>query len=291
MKNTFLKLGLLAAVVVGMVACNDSVQNDDEAKIVENEQQIEKYLADSAITAIRDSSGLYYVVKKSNPTGAKPKSEEAVTINFNAYLLNGTKIWSSENTNKYPFMRPYGLGFFLRGVERGLNLIRTGESATFYMPFYLAFGSFAYDNIPAYSVIKMNVEFVSSRTEVKQIDDFIQQKQFPVSERSADNLVIVRTNTVTGDTIGSGKSVTVNYKGKFLTDEIFDKGEQPLTFTTGTNRVVPGFDRAIRKMRKGEKAIIIFPSALGYGKNGGKDGYGNFVIYPYTPIQFEIEVK
>ncbi|MCF2445278.1 FKBP-type peptidyl-prolyl cis-trans isomerase [Dyadobacter sp. CY345] len=291
MKSTFLKLGLLAAVVVGMVSCNDSVENDDEAKIVENEQQIEKYLADSSITATRDSSGLYYVVKKSNPTGAKPKTQEAVTINFNAYLLNGTKIWSSENADKYPFMRPYGLGFFLGGVERGLNLIRTGESATFYMPFYLAFGSFAYDKIPAYSVIKMNVEFVSSRTEVKQIDDFIQQKQFPVSERSTDNLVIVRTNTVTGDTIGSGKVVSIAYKGKLLTGEVFDKGEKPLSFTTGRNEVIPGFDRAIRKMRKGEKATIIFPSTLGYGKNGAKDGYGNYVIYPYSPLQFDVEVQ
>ena len=291
MKSTFLKLGLLAAVVVGMVACNKSVENDDEAKIVENQQQIEKYLADSAITATRDSSGLYYVVKKANPTGVKPKLEESVRINFNAYLLNGTKIWSSDNTDKFAFIRPYGLGFFLRGVERGLNLIRTGESATFYMPFYLAFGSYAYDNIPAYSVIKMNVEFVSSRTEVQQIDDFIKEKQFPVSERTTDNLVIVRSNTVTGDTIGSGKSVTVGYKGKFLTGETFDKGDKPLTFTTGTNYTKPGFDRAIRKLRKGEKAIIMFPSALGYGKEGAKDGYGNYVILPYTPLQFEVEVQ
>ena len=240
------------------------------------------------------NSGTFFdhVIKKGNPTGAKPQLGESVRLNFNAYLLNGTKIWTSENTDKIPYIRPYGLGFFLlRGLERGMNLLRTGESATFYMPFYLAFGSYAYDNIPAYSVIKMNIEFVNSRTEVKQIDDYLQEKQFPVSDRTADNLVLIRTNTVSGDTIGPGKTVTVKYQGKLLTGQIFDKGTTPLTFTTGTGQVKSGFDRAVRKMRKGEKAIAIFPSNLGYGKEGARNANGEYLILPYSPLQFELEVQ
>jgi len=289
MKSKLLTLGMLIAAVVSMVACTKSMENNDEEMVLKNQQQIEKYLADSAITAVKDSSTLYYVIRKANPTGSKPKEGESVRINFNAFLLDGTKIWSSENTDKFPFVRPYGFGFLLKGMERGLNIIRTGEVATFYLPFYLAYGSYDYGNVPAYSVIKVNVEFVSTRGEVKQIDDFIQEKQFTVSERTADNLVIVRSNTVTGDTIGSGKAVNIKYKGKFLSGQIFDNGEKPLAFTTGTNAVVPGFDRAVRKMRKGEKAIIIFPSALGYGKNGYIIN-NQYAIYPYSPLQFEIEV-
>jgi FKBP-type peptidyl-prolyl cis-trans isomerase len=168
--------------------------------------------------------------------------------------------------------------------------MRVGESATFYMPFYLAFGSYAADDIPAYSVIKMNMELVSSRTEVQQIDDYIKEKQLTVTERSADNLVIVRTNTVTGDTIGIGKSVSIRYQGKLLTGGIFDKGATPYTFTTGSPSVIPGFDRAIRKLRKGEKATIIFPSALGYGKTGSQGTSIFTTIYPYSPITFDVEV-
>jgi len=290
MKRKILTLGIVMAVIVGMVGCNKGIENDDEQKAVENQQQIEKYLADSSITATRDSSGLYYVIKKANPTGAKPKAEESIRLNFNGYTLDGRKVISSENTDKIPLVLPYNMGFLLRGMERGINLMRIGESATFYMPFYLAFGSYASDGIPAYSVIKMNMELVSSRTEVQQIDDFIKDRQLTVSERSADNLVIVRTNTVTGDTLGKGKVVSIKYKGMLLTGAVFDPGTKPLDFTTGNGRTIPGFDRAIRKMRKGEKAIIIIPSALGYGKNGVQGSSIFNTIYPYAPITFDVEV-
>lgn len=290
MKRKILTLGMVMAVIVGMVSCNKGIENNDEEKVVENQQQIEKYLADSSITATRDSSGLYYVIKKANPTGAKPKAEESVRLNFNGYTLDGRKVISSENTDKIPFVLPYNMGFLPIGMERGINLIRVGESATFYMPFYLAFGSYASDNIPAYSVIKLNMELVSSRTEVQQIDDFIKEKQLTVSERSTDNIVIVRNNIVTGDTIGIGKAVNIKYQGKLLTGVIFDKGSLPLAFTTGDGRNIIGFDRAIRKLRKGEKATIIFPSALGYGKKGAPNSNGGYAIYPYSPIMFDVEV-
>ncbi len=70
----------------------------------------------------------------------------------------------------------------------------------------------------------MNIEVVSSRTEVQQIDDFIAANKLTVSDRTTDNLVIVRTNTVTGDSIGIGKTVSITYKAKLLTGAIFDNG-------------------------------------------------------------------
>jgi len=290
MKSTFLKLGLLAAVVVGMVACNNSVGNDDEAKIVENQQQIEKYLADSALVATRDSSGLYYVVRKANPTGNKAQAGDEVNLKFDGYLLNGTKVLSSTNDKNIPFTYPFGSGvnFLLPGMEIAVNRMRVGEVNTIFMPFYLAYGSYNQGNIPAYSVIKMNIQILASRSEKQQINDFLIKKQFVVSERTSDDLVIVRTNTVAGDTLGVGKSVNVKYTLKFLDDTKVQENTYPLT--TGTGSVIPGFDRAVRKMRKGEKIIAIFPSSLGYGKKGQTNSVGGFLIQPYAPLQYELEV-
>ncbi|MBE9465656.1 FKBP-type peptidyl-prolyl cis-trans isomerase [Dyadobacter subterraneus] len=293
MKSKFLTLGVMLAGLVGMISCNKGMEYDDEAKAVENQQSIEKYLADSSITATKDSSGMYYVLRKANPAGAKPKAEEGVRLNFNGYTLDGRLVASSVNTDKIPFVRPYNLGFLLGGMERALNILRVGESATLFMPFYLAFGSYSSDNIPAYSVIKMNIEVVNSRSEVQQIDDFIAANKLTVSERTTDNLVIARTNTVTGDSIGTGKIVNISYKGKLLTGATFDNGDKPYSFTTGTGGMtggpVIGFDRAIRKLRKGEKATIVFPSAIGYGK-AGVQASGIYYIYPYSPISFDVEV-
>ncbi|WP_254561625.1 FKBP-type peptidyl-prolyl cis-trans isomerase [Dyadobacter diqingensis] len=287
MKSNFLKLGMLIAVVVGMAACNKSIENNDEEKLVENERQIEKYIADSALTATRDSSGLYYVVRKANPTAKTPKIGDKVNIKFNGYLLNGTKVVSSENDKSLPFLYPFGtgLGYVLAGMELSINRMRVGEVNTIFMTFPFAFGSYAQGNIPAHSALKMNIELVSSRTEVEQIDDFLTKKQFTVSERTSDNLVIVRTNTVTGDTLGVGKSVNVKYTLKLLDDTKVQ--ESTYSITTGTNGAIAGFDRAVRKMRKGEKIITVFPSSLGYGKQLIN---GTVSIPPYSPLQYELEV-
>lgn len=289
MKGNFLKMGMLIAVVVGMTACNKSMENNDEEKVIENQQQIEKYIADSAMIATRDSSGLYYVVKKANPAGAKAKTGDLVHIKFDGYLLNGTKVMTSANDKNLPFNYPFGTGsnFLLGGMEIAANRMRVGEVNTIFMPFYLGWGSYSQGNIPAYSVIKMHMELVSARSEKQQIDDYLAQKQFTVAERTSDDLVIIRTNTVEGDTVGVGKTVNLKYTFKLLDDTKMEEG--PLSLTTGTNGVIPGFDRAVRKMRKGEKIIAIFPSALGYGKAGVR-GTTSYKILPYAPLVYELEM-
>jgi FKBP-type peptidyl-prolyl cis-trans isomerase len=284
MKRFNLSLYLLLAGIFSLSACMDSVENKDDEKITENTAAIEAYLKtdSSGSQAIKDTSGLYYIKRLSNPSGQLAKKGDAATIKYTGYLLDGTKVVSSSDNNKTDFTFPVEGYQYWAGIERGIFLMKTGEKATFLLPYYLASGNIDKVNIPAYSPIRMEMEFVKTRTEVQQIDDYLTAKQFKVSERTADNLVIVKSNTVAGDSIGSGKSVGVKYVGKLLNDTKFDGGT--FTFITGTNNTIPGFDRAIRKMRKTEKAIIIFPSALGYGKAG------NNSIPPYSPLQFEIEI-
>jgi len=82
--------------------------------------------------------------------------------------------------------------------------------------------------------------------------------------------------------------VTVHYVGLFLSGKPFDNSYergQPFTFTFGIGEVIPGWDIAIKKMKKGTKARIIIPSRLAYGS----EGYGK-IIPPYTPLIFDIEV-
>lgn len=285
MKRINLVWCLLLTTAIGLSSCMKDVSNRDEEKIAENETAIQAALqADSlGSKAVRDSTGYYYIIRKSNPAGIKAQIGDAATIKYTGYMLNGTKVISSTVDNKTEFSFPVNGGVYWAGIELGIFKLRTGEKATFYLPFYLASGNVDRVNIPAYSPIRLEVEFIKTRTEVQQIDDFIAKKGYTVSDRTADNLVIVRANTVTGDTIGVGKSVNVKYVGRLLDDTKFD--ENTSSFITGSPNTIPGFDRAIRKMRKGEKAIIAFPSSLGYGKNG------NNSLLPYTPLQFEIEIQ
>jgi FKBP-type peptidyl-prolyl cis-trans isomerase len=285
MIGKYLKFGILAATVFGMASCLKDVDTDDEKKIVENEAAINKYILDSALTdkVTRESTGLIHYKRTTNPAGELAKTGDAASVRLVGYLLNGTKVLSRTDTLlTFPVDGYTTIG----GVELGIKTLRTGEKGSFLIPFYLGFGNSASSLVPAYSPLRLEMEFVKTRTEVQQIDEYIIAKQYTPSERTTDNLVLIRTNTVTGDTLGSGKSVNVKYVGRYLDGTKFDEGTIPHTTNAGGS--IPGFDRAVRKMRKTEKAIVIFPSGLGYGK--GLSNQGNWVILPYAPLQFELEI-
>lgn len=123
-----------------------------------------------------------------------------------------------------------------------------------------------------------------SGTEEQQIERYLKAKKIKVTETTPTGLrfVMVKPNP-TGTVLANGQHVTVKYAGKLLSGEEFDAGE--FSFDLAQGQVVGGFDEGIAKMKIGEKAVIIFPSSLGYGANGaGSDIPGN------APLVFDIEV-
>jgi FKBP-type peptidyl-prolyl cis-trans isomerase len=123
--------------------------------------------------------------------------------------------------------------------------------------------------------------------EEDQIKNYIKTKKLVVTDSSTAGLrfILVKPN-VSGAILKSGQTVTVNYAGKFIAgkkiDQEFDSGN--FSFTLGAGQVVEGFDKGIAKMRVGEKAILIFPSSLGYGSSASGPISAN------TPLLFDIEV-
>jgi FKBP-type peptidyl-prolyl cis-trans isomerase len=278
MKRKNLVLCILVAVSVGMASCMKSVDSQDEAKVIENDAQIVAYLADS-IKAVKDPSGYYFIKRKTNPLGDSARLGDEATVALTGYLI-GSKTVVTADTVAFPA----GGNTLLYGVELAIRKVLTGEKATLFLPYYLAFGNSAKTNIPAYSAIRMEMEFIKKRTEVQQINDFLLLKKFKVKERTPENLVIVRTDSdTTSPAVGPGKSVTVKYIGKFLNDVKFDEGS--FTYNTGTGNLIAGFDQAVQKLPLKGKAIVVFPSALGY------KGVQYNTIPPYSPLQFELEIQ
>ena len=280
------------ALAVMLSACSDFLENEDSNKAQENVEQIQKYLAARNLTAVQDTAGFYYIMEKTNPGGQKAQISDEASIYFRMYTLDGALIDSTETTKQKPLIFPLGTGLqlILPGMElAALRLLRTGEKATLLLPYYLAFGNVDYRNIPAYSVIRVDMELAGLRTEQQQIHEYIATKQYTGTEKLANNIYIIRQNTVSGDTIGPGKTVKVNYSGKLMKGTEFDKGT--LEYITGMGNMIPGFDQGIRKLRTGEKAVLIFPSNLAYGRSGRVNQQtGQYVIPPFAPLAFEVEV-
>lgn len=64
-----------------------------------------------------------------------------------------------------------------------------------------------------------------------------------------------------------GNRVTVHYTGKLEDGTVFDSsvGRDPLVFTVGRGEVIPGFDRAVKGMKVGERKTVTIPPVDGYG--------------------------
>jgi len=77
-----------------------------------------------------------------------------------------------------------------------------------------------------------------------------------------------------GRRVTLGKKVLVQYTG-WLTDgtkfdSSVDRGK-PLSFTTGSHEVIPGFNEGVLSMKVGGKRRLIIPPRLAYGNKGAGD--------------------
>jgi len=119
------------------------------------------------------------------------------------------------------------------------------------------------------------------------IKDYIERNNISVKP-TANGLYLMRTVNGGGKAIKTGSRVMVHYTGKLLDGTIFDssveRGE-PIEVTVGEGYVIPGWEEALLLMRGGDRATVLIPSKLAYGSRGA-----GYVIMPYTPIVFEMEI-
>jgi peptidylprolyl isomerase len=66
----------------------------------------------------------------------------------------------------------------------------------------------------------------------------------------------------------NGDSVRIHYTGRLEDGSIFDSsaGRDPLEFTIGDGRVIPGFEEAVLGMQTGESKTVTIPADKAYGE-------------------------
>lgn len=68
--------------------------------------------------------------------------------------------------------------------------------------------------------------------------------------------------------VKQGDTVKVHYTGTLDDGEVFDssEGREPLTFTVGSDQVIPGFSNAVIGMEVGDKKEVRIPPEMAYGE-------------------------
>ncbi|MFN4147375.1 MAG: FKBP-type peptidyl-prolyl cis-trans isomerase [Runella sp.] len=273
----------VAFLVLLTTSCTKLLESEAEKKLAENEKEIQTYIAGSRLNFQKTTTGLHYHFLKSNPSGIKPNVGDEVTMHYTVFRMNGAKIDSTERLKNKPFSFAFGAQSFVPGLAEGISMMRTGERALFLMNHSLGFGNRSDDLLPAFSAVGFDIEILRVRTEDQQINDYIKDKNLTVTETTPSGLRFIRLTTTTNDPIKTGDNLRVKYTGRLLNDRQFDSGELPVR--VGAGSVIKGFEEGLTKMRLGEKALLIFPSSIGYGKTGQGP------IPPYSPLVFEVEAN
>ncbi len=68
--------------------------------------------------------------------------------------------------------------------------------------------------------------------------------------------------------IERGVTVKVHYTGKHIDGEVFDStvAREPIIFTIGDEMMIPGFEKAVCEMQKGEKKSVVITCEDAYGE-------------------------
>lgn len=281
LKKAVFILGI-AMIFISTACTKKFLDTDLERSIKENEEEILAYLQNNNLNDYtKTASGIHYNITKTNPNGKSVELGEEARVYYKITLLNNSivdTVLSGE-----PFYFGYYSGFIFEGFLESVSLLKEGEKGTFFIPASLAFQGQTSERVPAWSVLKIEIEIVSFRDEEEQIEAYVIKKGFENVEITSTDLRYIPVTEVSGGSeLVNGDEVVLKYKGTLLNDAVFDEGE--FTVRLGAGSVIPGFEEGIKKMKVGEKGIIIFPSVIGYGVNGSGQ------IPPYSPLLFEIEI-
>jgi FKBP-type peptidyl-prolyl cis-trans isomerase FkpA len=91
----------------------------------------------------------------------------------------------------------------------------------------------------------------------------------PGAVKTSSGLIFKSLSPGKGDSPKASDKVKVNYEGKLVDGTVFDssyKRGQPIDFPLGS--VIPCWTEGVQKMKVGEKAQLVCPSAIAYGDRG-----------------------
>lgn len=174
--DKFVKLFLPGLIILFMAVACGGDESQKKAP-VSNNQNLEKSLIDANKKAVKTEdqqindfidrykwdmvetgTGLRYRIYE-NGEGKKASTGMIAVINYEVSLLDGTVVYSSENSGPKEFM--IGRGGVESGLEEGILYLHEGDRAKFILPSHLAHGlSGDQDKITGKATLVYDVELI-----------------------------------------------------------------------------------------------------------------------------------
>lgn len=283
------------SLVTVRTEAEDKKYNEEKAakQTVIDDKILKEYFEKNNLKPMKTASGLYYTISAPG-AGENVKSGQKINVNYTGKFMDGKKFDSNTDPDfkhVQPFTLNVGTGSVIKGWDEGLQLLKIGSKATFYIPSALAYGSSERPNIPANSILVFDVEVVEAQDQAaiedKQLQEYFAKNNIKAT-KTPSGMYYSFSQKGLGATAKPGKTVTMNYTGKLMDGTVFDSNTDPqfghvapFDFQLGAGRVIKGWDEGVQLLNIGSKATFYIPSALGYGERGagGKIGPNAILIF------------
>ncbi|MBP6693939.1 MAG: FKBP-type peptidyl-prolyl cis-trans isomerase [Saprospiraceae bacterium] len=117
--------------------------------------------------------------------------------------------------------------------------------------------------------------------QIDQIKDFMARKNWKADTILSEGVYVVIDEEGSSEKPTIQSTVTVNYKGYYYDEEVFDEGQD---LELNLTRVIKGWQLGIPQFGKGGKGKLLITSDKAYGEGNG------IGIRPNAMLIFEIEV-
>ena len=136
------------------IACTEtSVPLSTSEQLAIDVALIDEFLEENNIDAVKDESGLRYIVLAQGSGTISPKrNENCVKVNYKGQLFaNNAEFDKGTNIE-------LSLPSVIQGWQIGFEKLQVGDTAVLYIPSVLAYGSRAQSEIPANSILVFGVK-------------------------------------------------------------------------------------------------------------------------------------
>jgi FKBP-type peptidyl-prolyl cis-trans isomerase len=266
----------------------------------------------------KSESGIFYKYYVESKDTTKVTEGSILTMNLKYRLKIADKdsvLFNSADNPSRPFEISQAKSEFKGDIYEAFAMLHKGDSATFILNAKDFFSKTAkYPQLPAgidsttmiyFDVKLLNVETMEARQKAEKekaeklkseepakIQEYISKNKVTVTP-TASGIYVITQNPGAGRSIAKTDFVKINLIVSSIDGKkIFSTLDQnrPITFEFGKPFDTKGFDEAIALMKKGSKAIVVVPSAMGFGEQGKKDMNGKDIIAPFSPVVYDIEV-
>lgn len=257
-----------------------------------------------------DASGMKYKYFNSDDQKLQPVQGDILLLNMCYKTENDSVLFDTKELNGQPFRMKVKSPTKNGGtIDDAFYMMHVGDSAQFIVdaerffletksttvPDFIKPGSKLIFNIKLkeifsykkYAEEQRKSQVMNAETERAILESYLKNANITVKPTKSGLYFIEEKKSAKGITPKDGQKVVVHYTGTFISGEVFDssleRGE-PFEFEIGDNQVIPGLEEGVCRMRVGEKATLIIPSDLAYGKEQYQ------MIPPFSTLIFELEL-